>query len=328
MNTTHNLDRRQFLGAASLASSVLAAAVPTLGSQPKPETLVAQLHQSLTAEQRKAVVLPFDSPLRSRVENNWHITEARVGRSFDRDQQALIEQVFMDLHAPEFGDSLKKQVADDFGSVSNLSVALFGEPGSGKFEFVITGRHCTVRCDGDSVEGAAFGGPIFYGHQGEGFNEKPTHPNNVYWFQAQRANEVFRALDGKQRTQALQASAPREQSVYTVEPSDEPDGLPVSEMSRDQRELVSRTLDDLLSPFRKRDRDEAIKLIEATGGVDKLAMAFYRNEDLGNDGVWDVWKLESPTMVWYFRGAPHVHVWVNIQENPGWTAPDGSSSGS
>ena len=40
-----------------------------------------------------------------------------------------------------------------------------------------------------------------------------------------------------------------------------------------------------------------------------------------DDGVWDVWQLESPTMVWHFRGAPHVHVWVNIQRNPGWTPP-------
>jgi len=34
---------------------------------------------------------------------------------------------------------------------------------------------------------------------------------------------------------------------------------------------------------------------------------------VGNDGVWDVWQLESPTMVWYFRGSPHVHVWVNLR---------------
>ena len=33
--------------------------------------------------------------------------------------------------------------------------------------------------------------------------EKPDHPNNVYWYQAKRANEVFQALDGKQREQAL-----------------------------------------------------------------------------------------------------------------------------
>ena len=325
MVTSCNLDRRQFLAAATLAGPALAASATTLGSQQRPETLVAQLHESLTDQQRKTIVLPFDSPLRSRVENNWHITDARVGRFFSRDQQELIEEIFMDLHAPEFLDSLKKHVADDFGSVRNLSVALFGEPGSGKFEFVITGRHCTVRCDGDSVEGAAFGGPIFYGHQGEEFYESPTHPNNVYWFQAKRANEVFGALDGRQRAQALQSRAPRERSVYTVEPAADPDGLPVSEMSRDQRELVSRTLADLLSPFRRRDQEEAIQLVEAVGGVDNLTMAFYQNEDLGNDGVWDVWKLESPTMVWYFRGSPHVHVWVNIQENPGWKAPVGAS---
>ena len=322
MKTLRIIDRREFLGVAGLASS---AAASTLDSRSKPETLVAQFHESLTPRQRETVVLPFDSPLRSRVENNWHITDARVGRFFDRDQQALIEQIFMDLHAPEFSDSLRKHIADDFGSVRSLSVALFGDPGSGKFEFVITGRHCTARCDGDSVEGAAFGGPIFYGHQGESFYESPTHPNNVYWFQAEQANEVFGALDGKQRAIALQPRAPRERGVYTVEPSPEPDGLPVSAMTRDQRELVGRTLEDLLAPFRQRDRDEAVKLIESTGGVDSLTMAFYKNEDLGRDGVWDVWKLESPTMVWYFRGSPHVHVWVNIQENPGWTAPDGSS---
>ncbi len=325
MSSPGKLNRREFLGTAALASAALAAD-PAVGASATPERLVAELYKSLTPEQSATVVLPFDSPLRSRVENNWHITDARVGRFFNPDQQALIEQVFMELHAPEFSTSLKKHVRDDFGSVRNLSVALFGTPGSGKFEFVITGRHCTARCDGDSVAGAAFGGPIFYGHQGERFFEQPTHPGNVYWFQAQQANEVFRALDGKQRSAALQPRAPRERSVYTVQPSSAPDGLPVSEMSADQRQLVSETLRDLLAPFRQRDRDEAMRYIQTAGGVDRLTMAFYRNQDLGNDGVWDVWKLESPTMVWYFRGSPHVHAWVNIQENPGWTAPGGSAS--
>ena len=42
-------------------------------------------------------------------------------------------------------------------------------------------------------------------------------------------------------------------------------------------------------------------------------MSFYKNLDVGGDGVWDVWQLESPTMIWYFRGSPHVHTWVNIR---------------
>jgi hypothetical protein len=69
---------------------------------------------------------------------------------------------------------------------------------------------------------------------------------------------------------------------------------------------------DLLAPFRKEDADEAMKLVEANG-FEHLHMAFYKNEDIGNDGVWDVWQIEGPSMVWYFRGKPHVHVWVNIR---------------
>jgi hypothetical protein len=84
-------------------------------------------------------------------------------------------------------------------------------------------------------------------------------------------------------------------------------------MSRDQRELVDKVLADLLMPFRKKDVDEAMRLIRAHGGAKSLSMAFYKGLDLGNDGVWDVWQLESPNMVWYFRGHPHVHTWVNIR---------------
>ena len=41
-------------------------------------------------------------------------------------------------------------------------------------------------------------------------------------------------------------------------------------------------------------------------------MAFYESNDIGNDHEWDIWRLEGPTFVWHFRGAPHVHAYVNI----------------
>jgi len=72
-------------------------------------------------------------------------------------------------------------------------------------------------------------------------------------------------------------------------------------------------MSDLLAPFRKQDADEAIKLIKANG-FENLHMAFYKNLDIGNDGVWDVWQIEGPAMVWYFRGAPHVHTWVHVRQ--------------
>jgi hypothetical protein len=83
-------------------------------------------------------------------------------------------------------------------------------------------------------------------------------------------------------------------------------------LSQDQRGVVRKVMADLLAPFRKQDADEALKYIEAAG-FEHLHMAFYKNQDVGNDGVWDVWQLEGPNMVWYFRGDPHVHVWVNVK---------------
>ncbi|MEX2263086.1 MAG: DUF3500 domain-containing protein [Bryobacteraceae bacterium] len=307
------IDRRHFLKTTALAGAGVAMAAPPKGS---PETLVTHLYKSLTPEQRKTICFGFDDPLRSKVDANWHITPARVGKSFTPDQQAMIGEIFRGLHNPEFVDKVMLHVKEDAGGLENYSVALFGTPGSGGFEFVVTGRHCTVRCDGDSVEGAAFGGPIFYGHQaGSNFTEKPDHPLNVYWYQAKRANEVFQALNGKQRSMALLGDPRAEKSTETVAlaKGKQPAGLPVSEMTRDQRGLVEKVLGDLLLPYRKRDSEEAMRLIQASGGVEGLSMSFYKNLDLGNDEVWDVWQLESPSMIWYFRGHPHVHTWVNIR---------------
>ena len=66
-----------------------------------------------------------------------------------------------------------KQMDDDAGGFDAYHVAVFGEPGTDKpFEWVLTGRHDTLRADGNSVEGAAFGGPIFYGHAADGHDDR------------------------------------------------------------------------------------------------------------------------------------------------------------
>jgi hypothetical protein len=325
------LSRRDFLKSSVTGVAALAAAsVPLVGSPAspaqtaaqatgsKPETLVATLYKSLSDEQRKSVAFPFDHPLRSKVDNNWMITDKKVGEFFTRDQQAMIWEIFDGLHSPEYVDRVRKQVEHDAGKdgVGGCSIALFGEPGTGKFEFVLTGRHVTRRCDGDSVEGAAFGGPIFYGHAAQGFYEKADHPGNAYWFQAVRANEVFKMLSGKQRELALLAEPREEKGTDTVKLTGLHRGLPgipVSALTRDQKDHVRLVMADLLAPFRKADADEALKLIEANG-FDDLSLAFYKNHDIGNDGVWDVWQIEGPAMLWYFRGEPHVHTWVHIRE--------------
>jgi len=324
--TAHG-SRRDFIKSTTVAglaaaSTNLLTAYPAFADEDKPaktakpETLVQQLYSSLKDEQKKKIVFPFDHQLRSAINNNWHITKTRLDRDFDKDQQDLIRQIFNGLHSPEWAEKVMAQIDHD-GGFGGSSIALFGEPGSGKFEFVLTGRHVTRRCDGDSVEGAAFGGPIFYGHAAEDFYESAEHTGNVYWYQAKRANELFQALDGKQRKLALLGRSRGEHGNDTVKltgNAGDLDGIPVSELSADQKELAEKVMEDLLAPFREEDRKESMKLI-TKNGLDNLHFSYFKNENIGNDEVWDVWQVEGPSMVWYFRGKPHVHVWVHIRES-------------
>ncbi len=320
-----SLSRRQFITRSAYAATagVLGGSLASASSaaeSPKAtgETLVTQLYKSMTEEQHKAVCFPYEHPLRHKVDNNWHITNSPIEKLFTADQVDLTRQIFDSLHSPEYKKEVWRQFNEDSGKAGfgSAAIGMFGEPGTGKFEFVFTGRHCTRRCDGDSESGVAFGGPIFYGHASKSFNEGPSHDGNAYWYQAKRANEVYHALDGKQREIALLGTGREEQGNDTVKLTGKTKGLPgipVSELHGDQKDLINKVLADLLAPFRKQDAAEAMKLIEGAG-TDNLHLAFYKNQDIGNDGVWDVWQLEGPSMVWYFRGQPHVHCWVHVRD--------------
>jgi hypothetical protein len=319
----NGVSRRAFLKSTAAATALLpfgsvVEAADHKAAQPA-ETLVSELYKSLNEQQRGAICFPFGHELQSKIDNNWFITKTKVS-DFTKDQQQMIREIFLGLHSEEYAKKVLEAVEHDNGTAGfgKCSVALFGEPGTGKFQFVFTGRHVTRRCDGDSVAGAAFGGPIFYGHQaGDDDEEKPDHPGNAYWYQAKRANELFQALDGKQRKIALlEKSRPerKEQTIRLTGKTSGLEGIPVSELARDQKALVKRVMMDVLAPFRKGDADESMKLIEKNG-FDHLHMAFYKSQDVGNDGVWDVWQIEGPAMLWYFRGDPHVHTWVHIRES-------------
>lgn len=318
------LSRRHFIrsaagmAAATAAAPMLAHAAEEKAKSATSETLVTTLYKSLNDEQRKAICMPFDHELRSKVNANWHITKQQLGKDFTADQQEMVKEIFKGLHSEQWADKVLGQVKSDSGAAGfgDTSFAIFGEPGTGKFEFVITGRHLTRRCDGDSVEGAAFGGPIFYGHAAG--DSKADHPGNVYWYQAERANNVYQMLDGKQREKAL-VDGPgrkerRNETVQLTGKKSGLDGIPLSELSQDQKGEVDKVLADLLAPFRKQDVEESMRYIRANG-MDNLHLAFFKQSDLGDDKVWDNWQLEGPSMVWYFRGDPHVHVWANIQKD-------------
>ena len=322
-----SLPRREFLkhsaSALALASTGLQLPLAAATERKTPETLVKVLYDSMNEKQKKAVcfdwnyIEPKRGLLRTRLENNWKITKPSIDSGFyTGEQKALMREIFLGMTHPAWHERYDKQLKDDVGGFGKRqSIAIFGKPGTDQFEFVLASRHMTLRCDGNSAEHVAFGGPILYAHEGERTFEKPNHPGNVFWHQALAANKLYDMFDGKQRKQALLSSGmPSEEMIGFRGPGGKFQGIKVADFSADQKAHLQSVLKLLLEPFRQSDQDEVVRCLKVQGGLDACHLAFYQEGDLGEDGIYDNWRLEGPSFVWYFRGNPHVHVWVNVAD--------------
>ena len=168
-----NLNRRKFMQSTGAASVVAGAALqsPLSGketSKGNPENIVKRLFDTLSDSQKKVVAFDWNhmDPNRGllRTTNNWHITKPTVN-SISLTMNNAIYADHEGLLAPDWHAKFDKQQEDDtggFGETNNI--AIFGEPGSYLFEFVMTSRHLTLRADGNTTDHVAFGGPLFYGH--------------------------------------------------------------------------------------------------------------------------------------------------------------------
>jgi len=309
----HNESRRRFikqLGGTALAVGAVPAWVHVAGAAPTPssaaETAVGRFYQSLTDAQRKVLCLPFDHQLRNKINANWHVVKQTIGDVCTEEQRKNVLEIVRGVTTEDGYERFLQQMEDDASGIDAYSCAIFGQPGSGKFEWELTGRHLTLRADGNSVANRAFGGPLIYGH-GEA---DPKH--NLFHYQTKQANEVFKALDAPQAKLALIEKAPKEAAVLLQGEGGKFPGVRVGDLSNDQQELVEQTLRVLLAPYRQEDVDEAMAIMKQGGGLEQLRMAFYREGDLNKDQVWDIWRVEGPSFAWHFRGAPHVHAYINI----------------
>ena len=330
-------DRRGFirvLGAGTVG--VLAASATTqtaLGQAPatpstprtaKPaESLIQELYTSMTAEQRRTLVLPWDHreqnsqlPIPTRQGMyNAAIRNQRIGQHYTAAQQELIERIVKSMSSGEEGYRQLSRAGtwDNSQSMQNCGAHIFGTPGNGQYSFVFSGHHLTVRCEGDSDPNAAFGGPMYYGHSPDGHSAR-----NIFNYQTRAVKSVYDALTEAQRQQASITLSPQtnpgEQynSVRFRQAGQAFPGLPSSELTADQKRLVESVMREVLSPFRREDGDEVMGLIRRNGGLERIHLAFYKDAGTTDATRWHFWRLEGPGFVWNYRVLPHVHTFVNI----------------
>jgi hypothetical protein len=123
-------------------------------------------------------------------------------------------------------------------------------------------------------------------------------------------------LDHCQRERAVSANLPAEECVAFHGAGGVLSGLPVAEMSIDQRTELRNVLRALVEPFRKEDQESVNRCLQAQGGLENCNLTFYGDGALSDGDTWDNWRLEGPAFVWHFRGSPHVHVWVHVANDP------------
>ena len=328
----HQLSRRSLLRSAGLSAGALASGMlgktsqALLASDSGSDSLPMQLYKSLSDEQRQKVCLAVDHPRRQFVSNWWYIhPEYRIPKTFDREQQTLIQEIFDSLHNPEYVKDVKKQVRiDQYGQARNApAVGFFGTPEDDDFEFIYTGHHVTRRCNAHSDIGTGFGGaPIFYGHYPHpeddmraNFNETKDHPGNPYWYQGQVFNEFVETLDEQQQKRGLVNRQPRSERPSAVIQKTVPsNGLKCADLSDDQKAAFLATVKRMMEMFRESDVDATVKSMVENNIVDRLTVSWFGGKyDVGSDQVWDTWQIEGPDMVWYFRGEPHIHCYFHLK---------------
>jgi len=70
----------------------------------------------------------------------------------------------------------------------------------------------------------------------------------------------------------------------------------------------------MMAMFREGDVAATLDTISKNNMVDQFYVSYYDGKyDIGSDRVWDTWQIESPEMVWYFRGQPHIHSYFHLK---------------
>jgi len=313
------LDRRSFLRAAGVGAAALALSrVPAFAQDAKPaaasnktaEEMIKELHAGLSDDQKAKVVAKFEDPARMQFFNK--AIGKTIGESYTKPQQELVERILRSLTSDEDGwrQITRGGTWDASKAFVNCGANIFGDPSNGKYTWVFSGHHLTIRCDGNSEDGAALAGPLYYGHSPNGYSK-----NNVFFYQTKEALAVFDALTEGQRKQAVVLGTPNEglPSVKFRAAGEAKPGIPGSDLTAEQKGLVEKVMRSVLSPHRKEDAEEVMQVVKAQGGLEKLSLAFYKEkEEIDAKEPWHFWRLEGPGFVWNYRVLPHVHTFVNI----------------
>jgi hypothetical protein len=191
-----------------------------------------------------------------------------------------------------------------------MNVLFCGSPESPPYSVIVTGPHLNHRIGGRSREGAAFGGPLVYGDQRG--DERPGLPGNLYRYQFEIAHRLFESLRPHEQDLAVQAKTPIQTQIDLQGREGSFAGVSIAASSQESRKIARELIAGILSTYHDEDVDYAWRCLEQNGGVEALHLSYYREGDPRERRAYQIFRLEGPAAVFYFRGYPHVHAFINV----------------
>jgi hypothetical protein len=275
--------------------------------------LSARLYDILGEEERDAVCFDYDHPLRQ-----YHNRGVDTGGGWAFFLGSDARQLMVDLLYAGLSDKGRARVPEQWVSqifgIHLTRLAIFGDPHAGPYQVLVTGPHLNLRLGGRSLEGVAFGGPQVYGDQ-EG-NHEVGLPGNVYREQLACGQRFFASLTPGERQAARRPKAPVQTDIALQGAAGRFDGIAVANLGARSRQLAREAVSEILATYAEEDAAYARECLARNGGVDALHAADYAVDHQGGrnvgDGPSQIYRFEGPAAVFYFRGEPHLHAFVNV----------------
>jgi uncharacterized protein DUF3500 len=274
------------------------------------DALARRFFAGLDAEQRAETCVGYDHPLRQYHNRGVWGGGRSILLGFNREQRSILTDLLYAGLSPEGRERVPDEYFARWSGVHSMRVLICGDPTAPPYQIILTGPHLNLRLGGKSREGAAFGGPQVYGDQRG--NEEVGLPGNLYRDQFLLGQRLLRSLDAGRRKVALLAEAPVQTQIELQGRNGWFPGISVRELPPESKDLARELVERIFSTYPADDVIYARECLEANGGLDSLFLSYYQHGEDGEIPEGQVFRLEGPSSVFYFRGYPHVHAFLNV----------------
>lgn len=283
---------------ALLAALLIAPLTHAANAKPSMQAAAVELFTSLTPEQRKLAVLPYDSPEK---DAQMYTGGKRPGvpmRQLDAKQRELAMSLLKQFTSDYGAKKCEQIIAEDAdeGGIDKYFVTFFGEPGEGKtYGWRIAEHHLTlVHVEVEKGEPTRFG-PILLG----------SDPPTLFDAEEDLHIALCAAMSSQEREKA-KADGRGIASEWIKGGV----GMKASDLSPTAQAKLRAIYENRLSFFSDEIKSRVQKLVDASGGIGAMNVAFYGVADkrCRDGGRWD-FKLGNANFLCDFETSRgHIHM--------------------